>query len=621
MVSSIWMKTAALIALSLIYVIGTVACGLGSNKYQLDITVKPAGAASISLIPEPDNDGKYPADMVVTISITPSPGYDIDTWEGHVSDKHSVITTVTMNADQLLELQLTAASSPSEGSMETETYSNENENSPEMQKGISQSQQTVIADSNSAIPTETSNLIPIKDAPINIVTPESSQATPRDSDETEDLTSGALNQSSSMAPVEESMAPVEESMAPVEESITIVPAPQQTSVITDSPQESEPDLIEPIVVEPVVETTVTGYSLTVGEALVTTTTLELDNSTISIFPGPNGPEGSYLQGTNVQITVTGKTGNILSSFSHPSCSSLPTCMLTVDRDLTVDLVFLKTYSISINASQVVGSPILLLNGRIDISPPNAPANRYHSGTVVSLIPQADLGFQFAGWDGACVGIGSCSILVNENWDELTASFKSASLPDWSHQTLSLSSKLIKSDGDTVIATIFTQDDGSPTVTNVSFSLTNPANVTENKQGSPCGSSVSGNVTNKCWNSVFSIPANSTISNQIYKLVVSSPTMTNSPEIRITVEGSTYPLTINGPIVTSNTISLTGGIFSMSEAPNGMNNMYLSGTQVIITAIPNEGFEFSGWTGDCSGTDSCVVIMNTDRSITGMFSSL
>ena len=70
MVSSIWMKTAALIALSLIYVIGTVACGLGSNKYQLDITVKPAGAASISLIPEPDNDGKYPADMVVTISIT-----------------------------------------------------------------------------------------------------------------------------------------------------------------------------------------------------------------------------------------------------------------------------------------------------------------------------------------------------------------------------------------------------------------------------------------------------------------------------------------------------------------------------------------------------------------------
>jgi hypothetical protein len=60
---------------------------------------------------------------------------------------------------------------------------------------------------------------------------------------------------------------------------------------------------------------------------------------------------------------------------------------------------------------------------------------------------------------------------------------------------------------------------------------------------------------------------------------------------------------------------------MSEAPNGMNNMYLSGTQVIITAIPNEGFEFSGWTGDCSGTDSCVVIMNTDRSITGMFSSL
>ncbi|SVA60971.1 uncharacterized protein METZ01_LOCUS113825, partial [marine metagenome] len=270
--------------------------------------------------------------------------------------------------------------------------------------------------------------------------------------------------------------------------------------------------------------------------------------------------------------------------------------------------------------QVVGSPVLLLNGRIDISPPNAPENRYHAGTVVTLIPQPDLGFQFAGWDGACVGIGSCSILINQNWDGLTASFKNASLPDWATSTVSVSSELVKSDGDTVIATIFTQDNASPAVTTVNFSLTNPANATEVKQGSTCGSSVSGDVTNRCWNAVFSIPANSNTANQVYKIAASSPSMSNSPEKSLTVEGTTYSLSINGPVVTTNTLSLSGGTLVLSQAPNGMGNKFLAGSQVIITPTPDEGFQFLGWTGDCSGTSSCVVIMSENRSITGMFSS-
>ena len=364
----------------------------------------------------------------------------------------------------------------------------------------------------------------------------------------------------------------------------------------------------------------TEYSLTIGGTLVTGPTIELVTSTISISPAPTGTNGGYLEDTTVQITVTPKTGYILSAFSGQTCSSIPTCTLNLDSDLSLDLTFLETYSISINTAQVVGSPILLLNGRIDISPPNAPESRYHGGTIVTLVPQPDLGFQFAGWEGACVGIGSCSILMNQSWDALTASFKSATLPDWATNTVSLSSQLVKSSGDTFIATIFTQDNTSPTVTNVSFSLINPANVTEVKQGSPCGSSVSGDVTNRCWNAVFSLPANSNVASQIYRLVASSPSLTNSPEASVTVEGTAYSLNINGPKVTADSLPLSGGTLALSDGPNGMDNQFLHGTQVIITPVPDEGFQFLGWTGDCTGTGACVVVMSDNRSITGTFGS-
>jgi hypothetical protein len=44
----------------------------------------------------------------------------------------------------------------------------------------------------------------------------------------------------------------------------------------------------------------------------------------------------------------------------------------------------------------------------------------------------------------------------------------------------------------------------------------------------------------------------------------------------------------------------------------------SGTMVILTADPNANSTFSGWTGDCSGTGTCDVTMNSDMAVNAKF---
>jgi len=62
---------------------------------------------------------------------------------------------------------------------------------------------------------------------------------------------------------------------------------------------------------------------------------------------------------------------------------------------------------------------------------------------------------------------------------------------------------------------------------------------------------------------------------------------------------------------------TGG----TTDPSPGDYTYDEGTEVTITATASSGYEFSGWSGDASGTNSPITItMDSDKSITANFSS-
>jgi Tol biopolymer transport system component len=74
-----------------------------------------------------------------------------------------------------------------------------------------------------------------------------------------------------------------------------------------------------------------------------------------------------------------------------------------------------------------------------------------------------------------------------------------------------------------------------------------------------------------------------------------------------------------------TVSKAGtGSGTVTSTPTGINcgtdctEPYASGTSVTLTAAPAAGSTFTGWSGACTGTGSCVVSMTQARSVTATF---
>jgi len=95
------------------------------------------------------------------------------------------------------------------------------------------------------------------------------------------------------------------------------------------------------------------------------------------------------------------------------------------------------------------------------------------------------------------------------------------------------------------------------------------------------------------------------------------TMTQNLSVGATfTQSSDYTLTVatNG----SGTVTSTDGYIN---CPGTCSHSYLSNTQVTLNAAPASGWTFSGWSGACSGTGSCVVTMTQDLLVGATFTQL
>ena len=65
------------------------------------------------------------------------------------------------------------------------------------------------------------------------------------------------------------------------------------------------------------------------------------------------------------------------------------------------------------------------------------------------------------------------------------------------------------------------------------------------------------------------------------------------------------------------VSSASPVIGGTVVPDGSNS-YAAGTQIPVAASPSAGYAFINWTGDCTGSGSCVVTLDSDKTVTAVF---
>ena len=98
-----------------------------------------------------------------------------------------------------------------------------------------------------------------------------------------------------------------------------------------------------------------------------------------------------------------------------------------------------------------------------------------------------------------------------------------SYPRWEQENVSFSPAFLDGNGGSLEASIATQESGSPSIKNVTFTLEKPDSTTEAKTAtSTCAVATHPTYTSKCWKVTFNIPENNETDVKNYKVTASNP---------------------------------------------------------------------------------------------------
>ncbi|MBX0334207.1 InlB B-repeat-containing protein, partial [Pontibacter sp. HSC-14F20] len=298
----------------------------------------------------------------------------------------------------------------------------------------------------------------------------------------------------------------------------------------------------------------------------TLTITEPSNGTVTADPAPD-QAGIYREGTVVTLTAIPADGFLFSGWSGDASGSELTATVTMNGNRTVTATFEALpptmYTLTLNQPE---------NGSISHEP---AGDTYEAGTVVTLTANSSPGFRFSGWTGDATGTTNPLALTMNGNKTVSATFEA--IP-------------------TYTLTITNPDNGSGTIS-YTPEADQDGKYTEGTQVTLTAIPAAG------YQFTGWMGAASGIVNPLQLVMDADKNVSATFEL---IPPTTYTLTLNDPE--------NGSIEADPEAVT-----YVAGTEVTLRAIPDDGFRFTGWSGDASGTDlTTSVTMNADKTVSATF---
>jgi hypothetical protein len=328
-------------------------------------------------------------------------------------------------------------------------------------------------------------------------------------------------------------------------------------------------------------TGVTSYALDVAKA---------GSGTVSADVGPVNCGatcvGNYASGTLVTLTAAPSAGWTFDGWSGEGCSGTGTCAVTMSQARSVKATFSEqTYPLTVI---VAGNGVVTANAGT-ISCGNGDtfcSDVYSAGTLVTLTATPASGQILLSWLGACSGSAATCVVTMDQVRSVIATFSgTASYP--------LDVGTIGSGTGTVTSNVGGINCGATCT--ATYSAGTLVTLTATASGGSAFNGWSGDCSGTSTTCVV--------------------TMTQARDVTADFGPPTHLLTVTK--AGSGTGTVTSD-FAGINCGATCSASFADGTVVTLTAAASSGSAFTGWSGDCSGTGTCIVTMSAARNVTATF---
>lgn len=282
---------------------------------------------------------------------------------------------------------------------------------------------------------------------------------------------------------------------------------------------------------------------------------------------------AFADGTALTLAATPAGGWAFGGYSG-ACSGT-TCTLSLSQDLDLTATFVPVHLLTVTVAGDGAGAIASVPAGISCSSGSCTAP-FVEGTTITLSATSAGTAVFGGWGGACSGNAGCSITLSAD-ASATATFSAA-------QTLSVT----------------VQGTGNGTV------ISTPAGIAC-ASGRTCSARFLRGTTVGLAAQTGSHTAFLGFSGDCTAVPCSVSLATDHA---VTASFATaYQLTVN--LTGNGAGSIASSAAGLSCSGSVCTGGFVAGTALTLTATPQAGTRFAGWSGDCTGTGACPLTMNAD----------